>query len=141
MAYSDSDFLEDSTQATPPSPWKSILTLILMVVLGLVFLRVLMALIIPILSIVLLIANRDLVYRIVRLIGRLYEQELYKGLLATIAAIFLVTPFLIFLFFRTVYYLFANPEKEEGRLSIDLDSNRFEDRIEHLFGEDNHHTH
>lgn len=141
MAYSDSDFPEDNIQPAPPSSWKSILTLILMVVLGLIFLRVLMAFIVPILSIILLIANRDLVHRVVRLIGRLYQQELYKGLLATIAAIFLFTPFLIFLFFRTVYYLFTNPEKEEGRLSIDLDSNRFEDRIERLFGEDNHHTH
>lgn len=137
----DYDFSESTPQAAPPSPWKSILTLVLMVVLGIVLLRFLMAFIIPILSIVLLIANRDLVGRIIRLIGRLYQQELYKGLLATVAAIFLFTPFLVFLFFRTVYYLFANPDKEEGRLTIDLDSNRFEDKIERLFGEDNHRTH
>lgn len=136
MTNASYDFMEDE-QPNPPSPWKSILTLVLMVVLVIALLRFLMAFIVPLLSIVLLVANRDLVGRLFRMIVRLYQQETYKGLLATIAAVFLFTPFLVFLFFRTVYYLFVNPDREEGRLSIDADGHSLEDQIERLFREDN----
>ena len=96
MAYSD--FSDDAPKSDPPNSWKSILTLLLMVVLGLVLLRFVAAFIVPILSLILL----------------------------------------IFLFFRTVYYLFVNPENEDGRLAID--TNSFEKKIEHLFREDNQRT-
>lgn len=91
----------------PPERWKSALSIVLMVVMVILLFRVLFALIVPIISIILLVANRDLVLKIVGKIYQLYQDELYKGLLATLASIFLFAPFIIFLFFRTVYYMFV----------------------------------
>lgn len=137
MAYPDYNELEPQPSADSPSSWKSILTLLLMVVLIVMLLRFLMAFIVPLLALVLLIANRDLVGRLFRLIVRLYQDETYKGLLATIMAVFLFTPFLAFLFFRTVYYVFVSPKEEDDRLEIDKNGIPFEERIEDLFREDN----
>lgn len=91
----------------PPEKWKSILSLIAIVIMGIVLFRILFALLIPIVTLILLFANRDLVSKIVRTIYNLYQDELYKGLLATLGSIFVFAPFVVFLFFRTVYYMFA----------------------------------
>lgn len=104
-AYNDNE--------SPPEKWKSVLSLIAIVILGLVLFRILFALLIPIVSVILLVANRDLVSKIVRAIYNLYQDEVYKGLLATLASIFLFAPFVVFLFFRTVYYMFAEKKIEE----------------------------
>lgn len=99
----------------PPAKWKSVLSLIAIVILGIVLFRILFALLIPIVTVILLVANRDLVSKIVRTIYNLYQNELYKGLLATLASIFLFAPFVVFLFFRTVYYMFAENKIEETK--------------------------
>lgn len=104
---------EYQSNESPPEKWKSVLSLIAIVILGLVLFKILLALLIPIVSIILLVANRDLVSKIVRGIYDLYQEETYKGLLATLASIFLFAPFVIFLFFRTVYYMFAEKKNEE----------------------------
>jgi hypothetical protein len=98
---------------SPPEKWKSVLSLIAIVILGLVLFKILFALLIPIVSVILLVANRDLVSKIVGTIYNLYQEETYKGLLATLASIFLFAPFVVFLFFRTVYYMFAENKIEE----------------------------
>ncbi|MFT5646654.1 MAG: hypothetical protein ACI976_001336 [Aureispira sp.] len=104
---------EYQNNESPPEKWKSVLSLIAIVILGLVLFRILFALLVPIVSVILLVANRDLVSKIVRAIYNLYQDEVYKGLLATLASIFLFAPFVVFLFFRTVYYMFAENKIEE----------------------------
>ena len=104
---------EYQNNESPPEKWKSVLSLIAIVILGLVLFRILFALLIPIVTIILLVVNRDLVSKIIGGIYNLYQDEVYKGLLATLASIFLFAPFVIFLFFRTVYYMFAENKIEE----------------------------
>jgi len=118
--------LEDAGEAPPPEKWKSVLSLILVIVLAIVALRVFFALLMPIIAIVLLISNRDLVGKIVRYIMKLYNDELYKGLIATIIAFFAFAPFLVFLFFRTAYFMFVPSEQatraEETNATNDFSS-------------------
>ena len=135
MTQSDYNYPEDP--AGSPSPWKSLVTLILMAVLVVVLFRFLMAFIIPLLSLVLLVANRDLVGRLFRTIVQLYQEEMYKGLLATIAAVVLFTPFLVFLFFRTIYYLFVNPSAADGRIVIHSEESTLDEQMKRVFREDN----
>jgi len=97
----------------PPEKWKSALSLVAIIIMGIVLFRILFAMLIPIVTIILLVANRDLVSKIVRMIYNLYQDEVYKGLLATLASIFLFAPFVVFLFFRTVYYMFADNKIEK----------------------------
>lgn len=97
----------------PPEKWKSLVSLVIIVIMTIVLFRILFALLIPIITIILLIANRDLVSKIVRMIYKLYQDETYKGLLATLGSIFLFAPFVVFLFFRTVYYMFVDDKIEE----------------------------
>ncbi|BDS15025.1 hypothetical protein [Aureispira anguillae] len=101
------EFEEFGENETPPARWKSVLSIVIIVIMALLLFRLLLALVVPIITLILLIANRDLVSKIARTIYQLYQNELYKGLLATLAAIFLFAPFVIFLFFRTVYYMFV----------------------------------
>lgn len=98
----------------PPEKWKSLVSLVVIVIMTIVLFRILFALLIPIITIILLIANRDLVSKIVRMIYKLYQDEAYKGLLATLASIFLFAPFVVFLLFRTVYYMFVEGKVEES---------------------------
>jgi len=106
----------------PPEKWKSVLSLVAIVIMGLVLFRILFALLIPIVTIILLVANRDLVSKIIRIIHKLYQDETYKGLLAILAGIFLFAPFVIFLFFRTVYYMFAENKVERGNSTKNSDA-------------------
>jgi len=96
----------------PPEKWKSVLSLVAIVIIGIILFRILFALLIPIVTLILLFANRDLVSKIVRTILDLYQDEVYKGLLATLGSIFVFAPFVVFLFFRTVYYMFADNKIE-----------------------------
>ena len=104
-----------------PERWKSVVSVVIIIILAMLALRVFFALLMPIISLVLLIANRDLVAKIVRSIVGLYNDELYKGLLATIVAVIAFAPFMVFLFFRTVYHMFVTSgeetetTKEEGK--------------------------
>lgn len=101
------DIEEYQTNERPPEKWKSALSLVAIIIMGVVLFRILFALLIPIVTIILLVANRDLVSKVLGMIYKLYQDETYKGLLATLAGIFLFAPFVVFLFFRTVYYMFA----------------------------------
>lgn len=106
--------LEDAGEPAPQEKWKSVLSLILVVVLAIVALRVFFALLMPIIAIILLISNRDLVGKIIRYIVKLYNDEVYKGLIATLVAFFGFVPFLVFLFFRTAYFMFVPSDKTVG---------------------------
>lgn len=124
----------------PPEKWKSILSLIAIVILGIVLFRILFALLIPIVTVILLVANRDLVSKVVRTIYNLYQDETYKGLLATLAGIFLFAPFVVFLFFRTVYYMFAENKIEENqstkRSEADLINIVLKEKVKNILNED-----
>jgi hypothetical protein len=124
----------------PPEKWKSALSLVAIVVMGIVLFRILFALLIPIVSIILLVANRDLVSKIVRMIYNLYQDEMYKGLLATLASVFLFAPFVVFLFFRTVYYMFAENKVEEKastkRSDADLINIVLKEKVKNMLNDD-----
>lgn len=124
----------------PPEKWKSILSLIAIVILGIVLFRILFALLIPIVTVILLVANRDLVSKVVRKIYNLYQDETYKGLLATLAGIFLFAPFVVFLFFRTVYYMFAESKIEEDpsakRSDADMINIVLKEKVKNILNED-----
>lgn len=131
---------EYQNNESPPEKWKSVLSLIAIVILGLVLFRILFALLIPIVSIILLVANRDLVSKIVLAIYNLYQDEVYKGLLATLASIFLFAPFVVFLFFRTVYYMFAENKIEEKpsakRSEADLINIVLKEKVKSMLNDD-----
>lgn len=131
---------EYQSNESPPEKWKSVLSLIAIVILGLVLFRILFALLIPIVSIILLVANRDLVSKIVGAIYNLYQEETYKGLLATLASIFLFAPFVVFLFFRTVYYMFAENKIEENsstnRSEADLINIVLKEKVKSMLNDD-----
>jgi hypothetical protein len=112
---------EYQSNERPPEKWKSALSLVAIIIMGIVLFRILFALLIPIVTIILLIANRDLVSKIVGMIYKLYQDEVYKGLLATLASIFVFAPFVVFLFFRTVYYMFAENEVEAKKSTKNSD--------------------
>jgi hypothetical protein len=127
------------------APWKSALSILLIVVLAIFLLRVIKALLVPIIVLILLFANRDLVLKIVNKIIALYRDETYKGLLATIGAFVLFTPFMVFLFFRTIYNIFADPSKMDPRIKkeergnkieFDTELESLESRVERLLRED-----
>lgn len=124
----------------PPEKWKSALSLVAIVIMGIVLFRILFALLIPIISIILLVANRDLVSKIVRMIYNLYQDEMYKGLLATLASVFLFAPFVVFLFFRTVYYMFAENKVEEKasteRSDADLINIVLKEKVKNILNDD-----
>lgn len=124
----------------PPEKWKSILSLIAIVILGIVLFRILFALLVPIVTVILLVANRDLVSKVVRTIYNLYQDETYKGLLATLAGIFLFAPFVVFLFFRTVYYMFAENKIEENqsakRSDADMINIVLKEKVKNILNED-----
>jgi hypothetical protein len=131
---------EYQNNESPPEKWKSVLSLIAIVILGLVLFRILFALLIPIVSIILLVANRDLVSKIVGAIYNLYQEETYKGLLATLASIFLFAPFVVFLFFRTVYYMFAENkiegEPSRNRSEADLINIVLKEKVKSMLNDD-----
>lgn len=124
------------------APWKSALSIVLVVLLAVFLLRVIAALIVPIIILILLFANRDLVLQLVNKIMSLYQDELYKGLLATFGAFILFTPFVVFLFFRTIYNVFANNairaegEEQGTRIKYDSEVESLESRVERLLRED-----
>ena len=124
----------------PPEKWKSVLSLVAIVIMGIVLFRILFALLIPIVSVILLVANRDLVSKIVRTIYNLYQEETYKGLLATLASVFLFAPFVVFLFFRTVYYMFAENKVEEKastkRSDADLINIVLKEKVKNMLNDD-----
>ncbi|MFK7797386.1 MAG: hypothetical protein AB8E82_08025 [Aureispira sp.] len=128
------------SQQERTSPWKSALSLVLIVVLAIFLLRVIAALIVPIIVLILLFVNRDLVSNIIGKIMNLYQEEMYKGLLATLGAFVLFSPFVVFLFFRTIYNVFANPGVvEEGgktRIEYDTELESLESRVARLLRED-----
>lgn len=120
--------LDEFGKVKGPERWKSVVSVVIIVILAILALRVFFALLMPIISLILLIANRDLVAKIVRSIVGLYNDEMYKGLLATIAAVLAFPPFMVFLFFRTVYHMFVTSgeepssikEEESGGLESEL---------------------
>lgn len=128
------------SQGERTSPWKSALSLVLIVVLAIFLLRVIAALIVPIIVLILLFVNRDLVSSIIGKIMDLYQEELYKGLLATLGAFVLFSPFVVFLFFRTIYNIFATPDaiEESGKTRIEYDTEieSLESRVARLLRED-----
>ncbi|MGH1336204.1 MAG: hypothetical protein ACRBFS_08755 [Aureispira sp.] len=132
------------SQEERTAPWKSALSVVLIVILGLFLLRALAALIVPIIVLILLFANRDLVLRLGNKIMALYNEELYKGLLATFGAFILFTPFVVFLFFRTIYNIFGNAsnvsssvgEEQGTRIKYDSEVESLESRVERLLRED-----
>lgn len=113
---------EYDNQGQPPARWKSALSLIAIVILVFVLIRVLFALVVPIVTLILLVANRDLVAKVIRMIYQLYQDELYKGLLATVASFFLFAPFVVFLFFRTIYYMFVEGDKTVNEYETESNS-------------------
>lgn len=131
------------SQEKRPSPWKSAISIVLIVLLAIFLLRVIAALIVPIIVVILLVANRDLVLRLLHKIADLYQDELYKGLLATVGAFVLFTPFVVFLFFRTIYNIFANPnaigtssEERGTKIEYDTELESLESRVNRLLRED-----
>lgn len=78
---------------------KFALLIVLALVVGSIVLRWLMALAVPILFFI----NRDLVLKIFNKIISLYQDNPIYGILATIAAFLCISPFSVFLFFRTIY--------------------------------------
>ncbi len=126
------------------APWKSALSILLIVIMGIFLLRVVAALIVPIMVLILLFVNRDLVGKLVQKIIDLYKEEAFKGILAGFGAFILFTPFMVFLFFRTIYNVFANPnkakvntgEKRGQRIEYDTELESLESRVERLLRED-----
>ncbi len=93
--------------------------LILLVLVGSIVLRWLLALAVPIL----LFANRDIVFRMIGKIADYYREDPLKGLAATVVAFLLFTPFTIFLFLRTIYYLVSGndfPIPDNKKTIIDI---------------------
>lgn len=131
---------EYKSNERPPEKWKSILSLVAIVIMGIILFRILFALLIPIVTFILLFANRDLVSKVVRIIYKLYQDEVYKGLLATLASIFLFAPFVVFLFFRTVYYMFAQNEIEEKQSTKSSDAELInivlEEKVKNMLNDD-----
>lgn len=126
----------------PPEKWKSIVSVVAIVIMAIILFRILFAMLIPIVTIILLVANRDLVSKIIRMIYQLYQEELYKGLLATLASIFLFAPFVVFLFFRTVYYMFAEHKIEDSKSTKSSDTELInivlKERVKNMLNDDDH---
>lgn len=92
--------------------WKSVISVIAVLAIAYVAFKMLLGFLVPIVVGILLIANRDLVGKAIKFIYQQYKDETYKGLIATVAAIVLFSPFVIFLFARSVYYMFIDsPQK------------------------------
>lgn len=124
------------------SPLKSALSIVLVVLLVIFLFRVIKALIVPIIVLILLYANRDLVKKIVNKIMALYQDHLIKGLLATFGAFMFFSPFVVFLFFRTIYNIFAKSDPSDvgesrgTEIEYDTELESLESRVERLLRED-----
>ena len=69
---------------------------------------------IPLLAGIILIANRDLVFKAIKFIYKQYKDETWKGLVATVVAVFAFPPFVGFLFLRSLYYMFVVEKKPDS---------------------------
>jgi predicted PurR-regulated permease PerM len=98
-----------------PARWKSAISVIAVLVIVYVIFKMLMTILIPIVIGILLIANRDIVFKIIRSIYKLYKDETYKGLIATVLAVVGFVPFMVFLFVRTIYNTFIVEKQPAGR--------------------------
>jgi hypothetical protein len=111
-----SKILDDNIEETgeaKPARWKSALSVIAVVVIALVIFKMVLRILFPVLIGIILIANRDLVFKAIKLIYRQYKDETYKGLIATLLAFFAFFPFVGFLFFRSLYYVIVDGSKEK----------------------------
>lgn len=115
------DLKEKNTTEQKPDRWKSAISVAAVLIIAFIIVKMLMRVLIPILVGIILIANRDLVGKAIKFIYKQYKDETYKGLLATLAAFFLFTPFVVFLFCRSIYYMFTDgskkPPKEQSATS------------------------
>jgi len=119
------------------SPLKIALGLILVIIIASFLLRWLLALIVPIL----LIANRDLVFKIGGKILEFYKQDTLKGIGATVLAFVLFTPFTVFLFFRTIVFLvtgsnLVSTDDKGEKTTIDITTKKKEKRKDGLMSLD-----
>ena len=99
-----------------PVRWKSALSVVAVVVIALIIFKMLISILFPVLIGIILIANRDMAFKAIRLIYKQYKDETYKGLIATLLAFFAFLPFVGFLFFRSLYYMVIDGSKEKKEL-------------------------
>ncbi|MCH2023227.1 MAG: hypothetical protein MK207_12180 [Saprospiraceae bacterium] len=139
------DDLEKDGKASPkPARWKSALSIIAVVVIAFFIFRMFLSVLIPFLIGIILIANRDLVAKAIKLIYNQYKDETWKGLLATVVAVLIFTPFVGFLFLRSLYYLFVDENKHGGIQTKESDASKLiniamKQEIKDLLdGDDNH---
>jgi len=103
--FDEVENVEEKTEAKP-ARWKSAISVIAVVVIAFVIFKMLLRILIPVLFGILMIANRDIVFKVVRYIYKLYKDETYKGLIATLLAALAFLPFMGFLFLRSIYNMF-----------------------------------
>ncbi len=110
------DINKEEAVEAKPARWKSALSVIAVVVIALIIFKMVLKILFPVLIGIILIANRDLVFKAIKLIYRQYKDETYKGLIATLLAFFAFFPFVGFLFFRSLYYVIVDGSKEKKEL-------------------------
>ncbi len=115
MAESDKLEILEKKSEEKPARWKSAVSVVAVLIIAFFIVRWLIAMLIPVLIGIILIANRDLVFKAIRLIYKQYKDETYKGLLATLGAVLLFFPFVGFCFLRSIYYMFFDEKKEEKK--------------------------
>lgn len=129
-----------------PELWKTAVSILALVIIGFIVIKSLFRMLIPVLVIGLLIINRDLVTIIIRQIYKLYKDETYKGLIATVVSIVLFAPFMIFLLGRSLYYFFVikkklaasdvKTEKTKENLTSELITISIKEKVKSVLGID-----
>ncbi len=108
----DNELYKSTTTNSNPARWKSALSVLAVLVIAfLVFKTIFNYLLIPLLVAILIIANRDLVGKVLTFILKQYKEETWKGLLVTVVGFLLIGPFMGFLFLRSIFYMFTDGTK------------------------------
>ena len=113
------EFNENTKLSNRPARWKSFISVIAVVAIAFIAFRLFFNFfLIPILVVILLIADRDLVAKAIRFVLKQYKQATWKGLLATLAGFVLFFPLMGLLFARLVFLMFTDGAKEKQKSSI-----------------------
>lgn len=108
----DNKLYKSTTTNSNPARWKSALSVLAVLVIAfLVFKTIFNYLLIPLLVAIVIIANRDLVGKVLTFVLKQYKEANLKGLVVTVAGFLLIGPFMGFLFLRSIFYMFTDGTK------------------------------
>lgn len=117
-----------------PARWKAAVSVIAVIVIAIILFKMFLKILIPVLVGIILVANYDIVLKVVKAIYKLYQDETYKGLLATVVAVIAFVPFVGFLFLRSVYNMFIAPKMANASNAGTTESAGKEDMTTKIIG-------